>query len=177
MNTQADTRPNLYLVGFMGTGKSAVGRSVAESLGLRYLDSDHAIEQKAGRTISAIFADEGEPHFRTLERQFVETGHPSHGCVVSCGGGLILQPGILEILKTKGVIVVLTASAETIYERTKNNPNRPLLQVENPLTRIRELLGQRLPIYQRAGIEVMTDNRKLKEVASHVERVYRREAH
>lgn len=173
MNTQADTRPNIYLVGFMGTGKSAVGRALAESMGMRLIDVDHAIEREQGKSIPEIFEQEGEPHFRGLERAFIEHGHPAYGCVISCGGGLVVQPSMRALLKSKGVVVALCASPETIYERTKNNPNRPLLQVANPLERIRELLAEREEAYRDAGVQIMTDHRPLKDVVAHIERAYR----
>ncbi len=90
---------NLYLVGFMGTGKTTIGRAVAQRLGFELLDSDHEIEREQGRTIADIFAQDGELAFRAMERRFVEGGHPATGTVVSCGGGLVVQPGMLDLLK------------------------------------------------------------------------------
>lgn len=167
---------NLYLVGFMGTGKSAVGRSVARKLGLQFIDSDHAIEEDQGRAISEIFASDGEATFRKMERAFIESGHPRSGCVISCGGGLIVQPGMLELVQSCGPIVCLLASPETIYDRVKGNDKRPLLQVEDPLAKIREMLEEREPVYRKAGTEVLTDNRSISEVTAHVCRVYKRES-
>lgn len=176
MRVQVDMRPNLYLTGFMGTGKSAVGRLLAESLGLRFIDADSAIEVVAGKRVAEIFAESGETTFRELEQAFVENGHPEQGCVVACGGGLIVQPGMVERLRAKGMIVVLWASPETIYERTRHNTQRPLLQVENPLERIRELLAEREAVYREAGVQVMTDCRTTREVAACIERHYRQYA-
>ena len=104
---------NLYLVGFMGTGKTTVGRSVAHRLGFKCVDSDHEIERGAGKPISRIFAEEGEAHFRALERRFIEEGHAAQRLVVACGGGLVVQPGMLELLSSRGVVVCLHASIET----------------------------------------------------------------
>ena len=168
--------PNLYLIGFMGTGKSTIGRQVASQLGLQFMDSDQAIEDAEGRSIADIFQTEGEAAFRKLERQFVESGHPTTGCLVSCGGGLVTQPGMMERLRELGIVVCLQASAETIYERTKTNAKRPLLQVDDPLGRIREMLKQREPFYRKASTHVLTDGRCIGDVASHVCRVYRMEA-
>ena len=83
-------RPNIYLVGFMGTGKSTIGRQLAQQLEYSFVDSDHAIEAKAGIGIPEIFESQGESAFRVMEKAFVETGHDSEGCVVSCGGGVIM---------------------------------------------------------------------------------------
>ncbi len=170
------SKPNLYLVGFMGPGKSAIGRAVADRLGYAFIDSDRAIEEKEGREIRDIFDTDGERAFREMERAFVEEGHPNSSCVVSCGGGLVAQPGMLKKLKSLGPVVCLLASPETIYDRIKGNKKRPLLNVEDPLSRIRELLREREPIYRKAGTEVLTDGRTIADVASHVARVYRSEA-
>lgn len=168
--------PNLYLIGFMGVGKSAVGRGVARVLGMEFVDSDHAIERAAGITISEMFAQFGEAHFRERERAFIEEGHAGSGLVVSCGGGLPLQPGMRERLLEKGVVVCLFASVETILSRTLGNDKRPLLQAEDPEKRVRTLLAEREPVYLQTGIGVSTEGRSLNEVAASVARIYRREA-
>lgn len=168
--------PNLYLVGFMGTGKSTVGRSLAAKLGLQFIDSDHAIESSQGRPIPEIFATGGEAYFRQLERNFIEKGHPSSGCVVSCGGGLVVQPGMIHRLKGKGLVACLFASPEVILRRTAANKNRPLLNVENPEARIAKLLSEREPIYLQAGACIFTDHRPMHEIISHLERYYKRES-
>ncbi|MFA6289457.1 MAG: shikimate kinase [Opitutaceae bacterium] len=167
---------NLYLVGFMGTGKTTVGRAVAHQLGYALLDSDHEIERQQGRTISEIFAKDGEAAFRVMERAFVEGGHEATRTVVACGGGLVVQPGMLELLKQKGVVICLHASLETILRRTQGNKNRPLLDVEDPMDRIRALYAAREPIYNRAGSIILTDGRTLADIVQHVLRTYRREA-
>jgi len=167
---------NLYLVGFMGTGKTTVGRITAQRLGFALLDSDHEIERQRGKPVASIFAEEGEAVFRSLEREFIERGHPSSRTVVACGGGLVTQPGLLELLQKKGVVICLQASIETILERTAGNSHRPLLNVENPGARLRELYAQREPIYRRAGTLILTDARPLDDIVNHVMRTYRREA-
>lgn len=166
-------KPNLYIVGFMGVGKSAVGRKVARELRYKFIDSDHAIEKKAGAKIAAIFANEGESAFRRMEREFIESDHPPGGCVVSCGGGLVVAEGMSDLLKEKGVVVCLFASPECIVERTSRNANRPLLNVANPEARVRELLAEREPIYMNAGACISTDGRTMKEVVNHVVRTYK----
>jgi shikimate kinase len=164
--------PNLYLVGFMGVGKSAVGRKVARELRYRFLDSDHQIEKKAGKMIPAIFAEDGEAAFRQMEREFIESGHSDQGCVVSCGGGLVVEEGMSDLLKEKGVVVCLFASAETVIERTSRNANRPLLNVDHPEERVRQLLAEREPIYMNAGACITTEGRTMTEVVRHVVRTY-----
>jgi shikimate kinase len=166
-------RPNLYLVGFMGVGKSALGRRAARVLGYRFIDSDQAIEQSAGKKIPEIFKEAGEPAFRRMEREFIEQGHPDEGCVVACGGGLVVPPGMSDLLKSKGVVICLFASAERIVERTSRNKNRPLLDVDDPAAKVRELLAEREPIYLNAGIGMSSEGRSMAEVVRNMVRSYR----
>ena len=167
---------NLYLVGFMGTGKTTVGRAVAQRLGFQLVDSDHEIERQQGKDIPAIFGGEGEAAFRVMEREFIERGHPAERAVVSCGGGLVIQPGMLELLKSEGVVVCLHASIETILARTARQRNRPLLDVEDPDARVRALYAAREAIYKQAGTVILTDARPLNDVVAHVLRAWRRDA-
>ncbi|HWA85822.1 MAG TPA: shikimate kinase [Opitutus sp.] len=167
---------NLYLVGFMGTGKTTVGRAVAQRLGFALLDSDHEIERQQRRTVAEIFASDGEAAFRVMERQFIESGHPATQTVVSCGGGLIVQPGMLELVRTRGVLICLHASIETILARTARHRHRPLLNVADQEARVRTLYAEREPIYKQAGTVLLTDARPLNDVVAHVLRAWRRES-
>ncbi len=160
----------------MGTGKSALGRRMAENRGMRFFDSDDVIARGAGKPIAEIFSNDGEVEFRRLEREFIERGHPARGCVIALGGGLIAQPGMIETLRAKGVLVCLCASPETILKRTRGNSTRPLLNVADPEARIHELLAEREPFYQRAGTCITTDGRSLGDLLAHLERIYKREA-
>ena len=169
------TRPNIYLIGFMGVGKSAVGRALARALGMAFIDSDWAIEKQAGKSIAEIFAQEGEAAFRKMERDFIESGHPGSGTVVSCGGGLPVQPGMRQQLLEKGVVICLFAKPETIVRRTVGNPKRPLLNVENPEERVRELMEERDPVYMATGIGVSTEGRNIHDVVKNIIRIYNRE--
>jgi shikimate kinase len=167
---------NLYLVGFMGTGKSTVGRAVAQRLGFGALDSDHEIERLCGKSIPEIFASDGEAAFRARERAFITGGHPAERTLVACGGGMVIQPGMLEALKARGVVICLHASLATILERTARTRHRPLLNVEHPEERIRALYAEREPIYRQAGSVILTDSRPLSDIVAHVVRTWRREA-
>lgn len=167
---------NLYLVGFMGTGKTTVARAVGHKLGFQVLDSDHEIERLQGKSIPEIFAQDGEPAFRGFEREFIESGHPAERTVIACGGGLVVQPNMLARLKSKGVVVCLHASLETILARTARHRNRPLLEVENPEERIRTLYAAREPIYKHSGTVILTDSRPLHDIVAHVIRAWRRDA-
>lgn len=160
----------------MGTGKSTVGRLLAERWQMRYIDSDQSIVEREGRPIADIFATNGEPYFRSLELDFVRRGHPAEGCVVSCGGGLVVQPGMVSELKQRGLIACLFARPETILRRTQTNRNRPLLNVEDPLARITALLAEREPVYLRSGACFTTDSGPMSDLIKHIERFYLRES-
>jgi shikimate kinase len=167
---------NLYLVGFMGTGKSTVGRAVAQRLGFQLLDSDHEIERQRGKSIPDIFAQDGEPAFRELERAFIDHGHPDRRTVVACGGGLVVQPGMLPALRAKGVVICLHASLATVLARTSRNRTRPLLDVEDPEQRVKTLYAAREAIYRQSGTLILTDARPLSDIVTHAIRVWRRDA-
>jgi shikimate kinase len=161
----------------MGTGKTTIGRAVAQRIGFKCVDSDHEIEKKAGKEITEIFSQDGEAAFRSLERWFVEEGHGADRHVVACGGGLIVEPGMLGLLSKRGVIVCLHASIETILARTdRHRKTRPLLDVTDPDARARELYAARESIYRSAGTVILTDSRPLGDIAAHVIRIWRRDA-
>ena len=167
---------NLYLVGFMGTGKTTVGRAVAQRLGYACIDSDHEIEGEQQKTIAEIFAKDGEPAFRKMERRFIESDPRVSRTVVACGGGLVVQPGMADLLKSKGVVVCLHASIETILARTSRYRTRPLLEVGDPEAKARQLFAEREPIYRSVGTLILTDSRPLSDIVSHVIRVWKRES-
>lgn len=165
------SNPNLYLLGFMGTGKSVLGKRLAYRLGYRFIDSDAEIEKKCGMSTKDIFANLGEKKFREMEREFIENGHPNENCVISCGGGLCCRDDMPELVKSKGISVVLFSTPEEILERTSRNKSRPLLTVENPLERIKTLLNERTPFYMRSGVAIAAD-KNLKVTEDHIMRIY-----
>ena len=165
-------KPNLYLIGFMGTGKTSAGELAADKLGLRFLDSDREIEKATGLDVAAIFEREGEDAFREKERAFILQGHPGCGCLVSCGGGLPVPEGMLVHLKERGLVFALWAEPQTIYERTRDNPRRPLLQVSDPLSEITDLLKKRESVYLQADKVISTEMRSTKAVADLITRSY-----
>jgi shikimate kinase len=159
---------NLALIGFMGTGKSSVGRVVADVLQFSYLDTDQLIEDAAGKSISDIFTARGEPAFREMERIVVKELESRRKTVMATGGGLPLDPANLASLKTHALVVCLWATPETIYERVRSHSHRPLLNEPNPLAKIRELLAVREPYYRQADVLVNSEMRSVREVAAHV---------
>src|SRR3989339_348567 len=146
---------NLVLTGFMGTGKSAVGKIVAEKLGWQYFDTDQIIEEETDCKITEIFAKKGEPYFRDLETKTVKLLCMLYKSVISCGGGVELRSENMDELERTGVVVCLTASPETIFERTKGD-TRPLLQVKDPLAKINEMIAARMPHYRRCRLMIDT---------------------
>lgn len=159
---------NIALIGFMGSGKSSVGRLVAAQLDFQFLDTDELIEQRTGRTITEIFQQEGESAFREQERQVLaELAGQTH-TVISTGGGLAANPANLASLKTHAFVVCLWASPETIWERVAHQTHRPLLQDPDPLGKIHKLLSEREPFYRQADLLLNTEQRSIKELVQHV---------
>ena len=164
---------NLALVGFMGTGKSSVGQLVAAQLHFRFADTDELIEARAGKSISAVFAEEGEPQFREHERAVVEELRNFHRTVIATGGGLVANEENLNRRKSHALVICLWASPETIWERVRGQPHRPLLRTPDPPAKIRQLLAEREPFYRRADVLVSTELRSVKEVVHHVVHQFR----
>ena len=152
----------------MGTGKSCVGRVAADTLHFTFLDTDHVIEARAGKTISDIFAQDGEPAFRQWERRIVEELTRRQNTVIATGGGLPADEANLASLKTHALVVCLWASPETIWERVRGQDHRPLLKEADPLAKVRTLLAAREPFYRQADVLVNTGMRSVREVAQHV---------
>jgi shikimate kinase len=159
---------NLALVGFMGTGKTSVGRTVAELLHFEFLDTDDLIQTRTGRMIADIFAKDGEPAFRALERQTVGELAARSKTVIATGGGLPTNLENLNALKAHALVVCLWASPEKIWERVRNQSHRPLLHDADPRRKIRELLKIREPFYRQADVLINTDSRSAREVAQQI---------
>jgi len=166
--TTARQFQNLALIGFMGTGKSSVGQLVAAQLRFTFLDTDQVIEARAGKSISDIFAQEGEPVFRELERRVVNELTLRKKTVIATGGGLPVSEGNLASLKTHALVVCLWASPEKILERVRGQMHRPLLRDPDPIGKIRGLLAEREPWYRQADVLVNTEMRSVREVTVQV---------
>jgi len=159
---------NLALIGFMGTGKSSVGRLVAEALHFTFLDTDEVITTRAGKSVGEIFAQEGEAAFREREKLLVEELAKRDKTVIATGGGLPVNPENFASLKKHALIVCLWASPEKIWERVRHQSHRPLLQDPDPQAKIKSLLEARKPVYQKADILMNTEVRSCREVAQQV---------
>ena len=159
---------NLALIGFMGTGKTSVGRLVAENLHFDFLDTDELIQSSTGRTIADIFTRDGEAAFRALELQVVAELATRARTVIATGGGLPTNPENLAALKTYALVVCLWASPEKIWERVRHQSHRPLLLDADPQKKIRDLLEIRDPFYRQADVLVNTDQRSAREVAQQI---------
>lgn len=159
---------NLALVGFMGTGKSSVGRLAAETLQFEFVDTDELIEAQAGSSVEDIFKNQGEPAFRQMECDVVQKLSQRENLVIATGGGLIVNPANLASLKTHALVLCLWASPETIWERVKDQTHRPLLKTADPPGAIRALFAKRDPLYRQADVLINTAQRSPKEVAQQV---------
>ena len=153
-------RTNIVLVGFMGSGKSSIGRIVAGRLGFLFVDTDLVISQRAGMEISQIFAREGEDGFRARETEAIESLGDLNRCVIATGGGAVLREKNRALLRELGFVVCLAASEEVIFERVARNTRRPLLQTENPRATVSQMLAARQPFYEQAA-EVIVDTSAL----------------
>jgi shikimate kinase / 3-dehydroquinate synthase len=159
---------NLILIGFMCTGKTSVGKQAAAALGMKYVDSDALIEERAGKSIMRIFADEGERHFRRLERKVIAHLAAKSGLVIAVGGGALGDPRNLADLRRSGTLVGLSAAPETILQRAKKQGTRPLLKVSDPLARINQLLALRAEQYAQADYHVDTTGITVARAAARV---------
>ena len=152
----------------MGSGKSTLARILSEELNWSSVSTDAKIEQKEGRSIANIFRDSGEAYFRNLEHQAVVEIAGNQGVIVDCGGGVVLNPENIALLKRTGILVYLSCAPEEMYRRIQMQPKRPLLDVPDPLGKIRELLKQRQPFYEQADMTLDTSDGDLHRVAREV---------
>jgi shikimate kinase len=159
---------NIYLVGFMGTGKTAVGQELARRKKQQFLDLDALIELKEKRSIADIFAQEGEPYFRRRETQALKEVAKEKGFVVATGGGIMINPDNIKVMRESGVIVCLTAAPAVILKRTQGATHRPLLNVKDPKKQIGLLLKLRAPYYAQADITIDTSRLCIDEIAKKI---------
>lgn len=162
---------NIVLIGFMGTGKSVVGKALAQRLGRPFVDVDDVIEQEAGRPIRKIFAGEGEAAFRQTERAVIQRVTQRDDQVIATGGGAVMDDGNVAALKQHGWLVWLTAGPDVIVQRVGDVASRPLLNVQDPKARVAELLALRQATYAKADAVVDTSSRTIEEVVEEILRL------
>ncbi len=161
-------RKNIVLTGFMGTGKTAVGKELSRMLDMPIVDIDSEIEKRQKMKINEIFRDFGEDFFRKVETEVILNFSKRTNTIISTGGGAVMRRENMEALKENGVVFCLGASAHTILERTRGNNDRPLLKVDDPLGKIRELLAARDQCYREAGVMIDTEGKTPLEVAKEI---------
>ncbi len=161
---------HIFLIGFMGAGKTSVAQALSGACHLRLMEMDEEIEKREERPISRIFEEDGEPYFRDLETRLLkELGTAEQRTVISCGGGVPLRRENVSLMRGSGTVVFLSAGPETIYARVKDAHTRPLLEEDMSIKHIRELLLQRLPAYQAAAdLTVPTDHRSVEEICADI---------
>jgi len=167
------TYANIVLVGFMGTGKTCIGRRAAARLGLTFVDMDDIIVERAGKPIPEIFADEGEAHFRAIERQVVVDLSRQSGRVIATGGGVVLNPENMADFNRKCLVVCLSATPEVILARVAHDTNRPLLFTDDKLGKIQSLLAARQPRYDAIANQIDTSALTAAEVVDRIVALFR----
>ncbi|WP_027340118.1 shikimate kinase [Halonatronum saccharophilum] len=159
---------NISLIGFMGTGKTSVAKILAKRLAYDLIDLDEEIVKRDGRSIPEIFAQDGEGYFRNLESQVTADFSKKDRQVISTGGGVVLRSENIDNLKKKGIVVLLEASAKEILKRTSNDNNRPLLNVEDPLAKIKSMLEHRRNKYDCTPYKIDTNKLEVEEVVEEI---------
>jgi len=169
MTHQLVTPKNIFLVGPMGAGKTTVGKQLAKALRYDFIDSDHEIERRTGAGIPLIFDIEGEEGFRRWEKVVIDDLTQRRSLVLATGGGAVLDEGNRSLLRQRGVVVYLRATADQLYQRTAKDRNRPLLQTKNPRAKIQELIAARDPLYRDvADITVDTGPGSVRNVVNQI---------
>ena len=164
---------NIVLTGFMGTGKTTIGRELSKMLHMKLVDIDAEIEKTQKMKINDIFRIYGEQYFRDIETDMIKKLSRGKNIIISTGGGAVLRDENMEALKENGIIFCLNASTETIMERTGRSEDRPLLKVENPKEKISEMLSSRRPFYKKAGIMIETDCKTPLEIVQEIMEIIR----
>ncbi|MDI6775540.1 MAG: shikimate kinase [Verrucomicrobiota bacterium] len=167
-----EPRRNIALMGFMGTGKTSVGRTLAADLGMTFADMDVVIEQRQGKPISSIFSENGEQFFRTLERELVEELSAKAGLVIAAGGGIVLNPDNIRDYAGTGLVVCLSATPETILERLELDTTRPMLAGADKAAKVRGILDGRRKLYEAIPFQIDTSGLTIRQVADRILQAY-----
>jgi len=159
---------NIVLVGFMGTGKTFVGKKLASRRAMKYVSMDDEIEKKEARSISEIFSKDGEPYFRKVEKEVAKELSGRDNLVIDAGGGVVLDEENISNLKANGKVICLNAEPAVIFKRTKKHKHRPLLNVSDPERKIKELLEHRARHYKMADIQIDTSHGDVDRVVNEI---------
>ncbi|MBI3590199.1 MAG: shikimate kinase [Candidatus Melainabacteria bacterium] len=164
-----DEAKNIVLIGLMGSGKSAIGRTIAKKLGRRFIDTDRFIERKFGKTVAEVFDQSGESTFRALEKEIIKKVSQYIGIVIATGGGVIKDLENFKYLKQSGWIIALYASPDTLYKRIAGKRIRPLLlNQEDPVKKLEEISNERKIMYAQADFQVDTENKEINDIADEI---------
>ena len=162
-------KENIFLIGFMGAGKSTVARAMKKHYGMRLIEMDEQIEYQEKMSVPKIFEVHGEPYFRQLETDLLEGLSSQENTVVSCGGGVPMRACNVEAMRKSGKVIYLRTSPQQIYERVKTSHNRPLLEGNMNVEYISKLLSQRLPKYlEAADAVVSTDGKRVEDICKEI---------
>jgi shikimate kinase len=159
---------NIVLIGFMGSGKTTIGRKLAVRLGYRFVDMDRFIEEEQQCKIAQIFEERGEAAFRSLETGLLKRLKKAENTVVSTGGGVVTIEGNIEIIRSIGISIYLKAGIDNIFERVSRNNKRPLLQTDNPLQTIKDMMEKREGAYSQADLILETNSLSMGNVVSKI---------
>lgn len=162
---------HIFLIGFMGTGKTTVSRRLKELLQIDAIDMDQEIEYLEKMPIPKIFEEKGEAYFRQCETDFLGKLQEKESLIISCGGGVPLREENVKLMKSCGIVILLKAEPKTIYERVKGSNDRPLLENNKTPEYIQKLMGKRIPFYkQAADLEIMTDGKTDLQIAEEIKK-------
>jgi len=160
---------NIFLIGFMGAGKSTVASALQQELGMELVEMDEELVRREGMSINDVFATRGEDYFRDAEGRLIEDIRESAGCIVSCGGGVVVRQENVRNMKANGRIVLLTAEPETVYERVKDSTDRPVLNGNMNVAYISGLMEKRREAYLAAAdLVVATDGRTVEDICGEI---------
>ena len=165
--------PNIILIGFMGSGKTTVGQQLAAETGRDFYDMDDLVEEHAGMSVADIFERKGEEYFRKLEHRILAEAVKGTDRILAAGGGIVLNPDNMPVMRQNGIVVALAARTDTLWERLEHSEDRPLLRGNNPREKMERLFSQRSGLYQDADFIIHVDGKSPSAIAQEIVRQIR----